>query len=494
MRRISWVLLLALSAVTTSAQAVTLNALQTKLARTGAKWIAGPTKMSRLTRDEQKRMLGAEIADHSDFFFEPKTNRIPTWAPASHDWRNAGGINYSSPILDQGRCGSCVAFAAIALLETQMNISQKTPHSPWAYSPQHLFSCGGGGCARGWQAPQALSFLQNTGVPDEACFPYESGAVGKDIACNRTCSDSKSRSTKITRSSMTSFFFVSMEALKKALQKGPLMATMAIYEDFMFYKGGVYSHTSGAQLGGHAVTIEGWNDADKAWIVRNSWGEEWGEKGYFRVAWDDDSGVGSSTWSIEVGQLDGRVGLGSLRDNAVLTGVAAIEVESTFADTQRIRWQLLSGATKVLEGEVAQSETVMIDTSAIAEGVYQLIAIADRASTMVYSQPRTVYVLNGLLTGSVSIDNVKEGDVLTGKKVLEFSLQSTPVPFSRLLFKALNLTTGEIVERHTPHVAPKINLSFNTALRGNGDWEISLSGLAGGQTVQSPTVTVKIQN
>jgi len=56
----------------------------------------------------------------------------------------------------------------------------------------------------------------------------------------------------------------------------------------MSYTGGVYVHTTGSVLGGHAVKIVGWGNESGTnyWIVANSWGTGWGENGYFRIAWD----------------------------------------------------------------------------------------------------------------------------------------------------------------------------------------------------------------
>ncbi|MBY0371200.1 C1 family peptidase [bacterium] len=495
MKRIVWVLYSSFFALSVQAQPLTLNALRTQMQGKGTTWQAGETKMSTMSVEDQKRLLGAPMPDHADYFFTPQSMRTQGNYASSHDWRSSNGRNYASPILDQGRCGSCVAFAAIGQLETQMNIARGTSSTPYEFSPQHLFSCGGGGCETGWTPFSALNFLESDGVPDEACFPYESGAVGTDMACSRTCSDSKSRSMKIARSYMAAFFFSSVDSLKSAIKKGPLLATMTVYEDFMYYKGGVYKYTGGTALGGHAVVIEGWSDADKAWIVRNSWGEDFGEKGYFRVAWNDKSGVGNQAWGIEVGSADGFVTFQNLRDRAVFSGKAqALHVESTYADTQRVRWQVLNGPTVMAENSVTRSSTTTLDTTPIADGKYTIVAIAERANGPVRGQPRDIYILNGKLTGTIALTSHQAGAVLTGKQVLAFNLTYAPIPFTQLIFRAKNPATGEEITRSTPHVASTINLSFETRKLGNGDWDLSLEGLADTQSVLSPTVRVAIKN
>lgn len=494
MKRIVWVLLSSIFTLST-AHALTLSSLRTQLRKEGGTWQADRTKVSDLSVEDQKRLLGAQIADPEDFFFVPQM-RPQAAAPTAWDWRNQNGVNYASPILDQGRCGSCVAFAAIAQLETQLNITRGTPSSPWAFSPQHLFSCGGGGCETGWTPFGALNFLQSTGVPDEACFPYESGSTGTDAACSRSCADASSRSTKIIRSHMAAFFFASVETVKSSVRRGPVLATMMVYEDFMFYKGGVYRYTGGAQLGGHAVVIEGWNDAEKSWLVRNNWGPDWGEKGYFRVAWGDKSGVGNSAWGIEVPVADGFVNFQGLRDRAVLSGKAqALNLESSFADTQRIRWQLLdSGKTVRKESDLTRSGSLTVDTTDLADGKYTLVAIAERASGPVRGQPREVYVLNGALTGTATLKSHTSGQTVAGKQILKFGLTSAPIPFTELVFRAVNVATGEVVERRTPHVAAEIHLSLETKKFANGDWDLTLDALAGGQKIVSPAVRLTFKN
>ena len=60
-----------------------------------------------------------------------------------------------------------------------------------------------------------------------------------------------------------------------------------VYEDFMHYKSGIYSYTTGKKLGGHAILLVGYNDAESYFIVKNSWGTGWGEDGFFRIAYSE---------------------------------------------------------------------------------------------------------------------------------------------------------------------------------------------------------------
>jgi C1A family cysteine protease len=58
-------------------------------------------------------------------------------------------------------------------------------------------------------------------------------------------------------------------------------------DDFKYYRSGVYSFTQGKSLGGHAVLLVGYNDDGRYFIVKNSWGPDWGEGGFFRIAYSE---------------------------------------------------------------------------------------------------------------------------------------------------------------------------------------------------------------
>jgi C1A family cysteine protease len=123
-------------------------------------WVAGETSMSVQGPEAVKKMLGAnfETADSTVKFGTLKDDDNPfpfpfpfpffpddddddndddkddkTPVASALDWRNHNGVDYSSPILNQGHCGSCVAFAAVGALETQLNITRGTSLSPWAF-------------------------------------------------------------------------------------------------------------------------------------------------------------------------------------------------------------------------------------------------------------------------------------------------------------------------------------------------------------------------
>lgn len=69
------------------------------------------------------------------------------------------------------------------------------------------------------------------------------------------------------------------------MTNGPVEASFTVYEDFVNYKSGVYVHTTGKQLGGHAVKMIGWGTENNIpyWIIVNSWNNTWGDQGTFKI-------------------------------------------------------------------------------------------------------------------------------------------------------------------------------------------------------------------
>jgi PKD repeat protein len=210
--------------------------------------------------------------------------------PTHFDWRQQDGYNWMTPVKNQGSCGSCVAFGAVGALEGQLRIQANNPSWNADLSEQHLFSCGGGSCGTGWYVSSALNYLEQYGTPDEACSPYR----GTDTACSSSCPDWQSRAFNI---SSWSWLDVNPNSIEAALLNGPLVARFDVYSDFYAYVSGIYHHTSGALRGGHAVTIVGYDSIERYWIVKNSWGTGWGEKGYFRIGFGE-VGIDRSVASI----------------------------------------------------------------------------------------------------------------------------------------------------------------------------------------------------
>jgi C1A family cysteine protease len=221
-------------------------------------------------------------------------------APSAFDLRNVAGKNYITEVKNQQSCGSCVAFGSVAAVEGTIRLKRNQPDLAINLSEAHLFYCHarsqGRNCGNGWWVPPALDSFRDIGVSDDTCYPYTPG----DQNCTNLCGDWKARVVKITAWQEIS----SATAMKDWLSsKGPLVACFSVYDDFFAYKSGVYRHVNGALAGGHCVCCVGYDDVAGCWICKNSWGEGWGDKGYFRIAYGN-SGIDDRMWGVEVPKPD----------------------------------------------------------------------------------------------------------------------------------------------------------------------------------------------
>ena len=284
---------LACFAITSAAPAVTLKEVRNAIAASGARWIAGETGVSRLSPERMRGLCGAILSRSSDP--EAVTPEYPGKDTGALDWRDHGG-NWTTPVRDQGQCGACATFATVAVAESMFKITRGDPLLEPDFSEQHVFACSLGVCSWGQMPFQSLLYLQNNGAPDEACFPYHSGDAGQTLACSQTCSDWRNRAFKTS-----GYYHVmgTVDAIKAALATGPVYAGFEVYEDFFYYRSGVYSHQTGDLQGGHAIELIGYDDAQQAWIAKNSWNTNWGEKGFFYIAYGE-CGINNDVYAVQV--------------------------------------------------------------------------------------------------------------------------------------------------------------------------------------------------
>jgi C1A family cysteine protease len=279
----------------TPEQARELGKIQRAIKAKGAKWKAGETSVFRLSREERKRLCGVLFAE--------KPGMVPaggvmetaptagTDYPPSFDWRHENP-EVVRPIKDQGRCGSCWAFAAVGAMESTLMINGN--FSGEDLSEQFVVSCDkrNFGCNGGYMN-RVYDFLTKTGTADEDCFPYVSGLTGISPRCKERCSEWADRVEKITG---WEWVANNENDIKDVVYwSGPVPSTMYVYLDFFTYQGGVYERSSEEYIGGHAVIIIGWGMEGEVgyWICKNSWGTEWGEQGYFKIKWGE-CGIGGN--------------------------------------------------------------------------------------------------------------------------------------------------------------------------------------------------------
>jgi len=205
--------------------------------------------------------------------------------PSEVNYKEQGAL---APIKNQGQCGGCWAFATTGSIEA---LHYLTTGKHVSLSEQQLISCsspeGNEGCVGG-AAIYAYEYVkQNGGLNTEKAYPYEA----ETGTCDRSLE-------QVKVASIDSFSRVPIndeEALMKAVSKQPVAVSIeADSMGFKFYSGGVFQSECGHDRD-HAVLVVGYGadkEGTKYWLVRNSWGPDWGEEGYIRMARGVDAPYG----------------------------------------------------------------------------------------------------------------------------------------------------------------------------------------------------------
>lgn len=201
--------------------------------------------------------------------------------PPSIDWRNHNG-NWLSPIRDQGSCGSCWAFAAIGATESYWDLTANNPNLNLDLSEQELISCSDAGDCGGGYSDEAMTYIHQSGVVDEACEPY----TESNSACSR-CSDWEQRRHSVAWT-LTFYGPSPLDIKHEVAMHGPMVVYMGIGNEVggHFDNQGIYRCDNDDDTN-HAVVVVGYNDNGGYWIVRNSWGTGWGDNGYFKVGYGE---------------------------------------------------------------------------------------------------------------------------------------------------------------------------------------------------------------
>ena len=262
--------------------------IRERIEERGLHWEAGPTSISKLPPEERRALLGNEMPPHVQAIFDtlrPEPGVEERTYRSSFDWRDYDGV---TPADDQLDCGSCWAFAACGATEAHIRINEGVILD---LSEQQSIDCNfaGSDCDGGWSGETYKLHMDPGGVTEE-CYPYraENGTSCRQNQCE-----------KVAIIDGYTYVSSSVASIKYAVETyGPVSTGMTVYDDLYGYSSGCYEPT-GSPEGGHAVLIVGWDDAmcggTGAWIVKNSWGKDWGENGFFYIKYGT-SGIGSGNY------------------------------------------------------------------------------------------------------------------------------------------------------------------------------------------------------
>jgi cathepsin X len=227
----------------------------------------------------------------------PRTFEFPGFEaslPQAWDWRSVNGINYAGPSRNQHipvYCGSCWVFGGVGMLSDRFNIARRNRWPPTFLSPQEIIDCGGRGTCQGGSVTDVFEHAKEEGLVHEDCNVYRA-VNGNCTAFHRCGSCWPGNCFSIqnyTRYYVKDFGELTgrENMMSEIHMRGPIACSIGATQKFeLNYTGGVYAEKLTLEMN-HIVSVEGWGVEEgtgiEYWIVRNSWGEPWGENGWFRV-------------------------------------------------------------------------------------------------------------------------------------------------------------------------------------------------------------------
>jgi len=219
------------------------------------------------------------------------TSPLKVTLPASFDWRSKGAVSH---VKNQEQCGSCWSFSTTGSTEGCHYIHETGQKKMVSLSEQNLMDCstsqGNQGCDGGLMTQAMDYIIQNGGIDTEKSYPY----TAEDGTCHYNSANSGA-----TLKSYVNVNQGDENDLQAKVNVGPTsVAIDASQSSFQFYSTGVYyePNCSSTQLD-HGVLAVGWGTSSGSdyWIVKNSWGSDWGQSGYIWMSRNKDNNCGIAT-------------------------------------------------------------------------------------------------------------------------------------------------------------------------------------------------------
>ena len=239
----------------------------------------GHNKYSGFNLQEFKQLMSLQNT-HNENYLRGYYESLNISAPVSIDWRTLGAV---TPVKDQGQCGSCWSFSVTGAMEGIYKIKNNKLVS---FSEQELVDCStiknGGpnmGCNGGNMQPTFDWIGKNGGICSESSYPYISGSTKTAGTCQHTCqlvSGSRVVSSVAVRPKSDA------DMINALAQQPVSIAIEADQREFQLYSGGIFNSLNCGQNLDHGVLLVGYTS--DYYIMKNSWGTSWGDKGYMLMA------------------------------------------------------------------------------------------------------------------------------------------------------------------------------------------------------------------
>jgi cathepsin F len=260
---------------------LSIDRVQARNAKSGSATF-GLTKYADMTPEEFKSTLLGYIrpSERSDVgVLTPQDIDVPQ----TLDWRTK---NMVTPVKNQEQCGSCWAFSVTENIESMYCMKNQIDCATFPpLAPQEIVDCDtvDQGC-NGGDPPTAYQFvMQEGGMEDESDYPY----TAQDGTCNF-----QANLVKVT---ITNWQYATQNSDETTMQNnlvswGPLSICVDA-EPWQDYTGGVLMASDCDTQLDHCVQLVGYDMTQSTpfWIVRNSWGADWGENGYIRLQYGQDT-------------------------------------------------------------------------------------------------------------------------------------------------------------------------------------------------------------
>jgi cathepsin X len=240
-------------------------------------------------------------------------------------WNNVNGTNYLTVIKNQHLpqyCGSCWAQCVASSLSDRIKIMRKGAWPDINIAPQVFVSCSmeDNGC-HGGDMITAFKYGNENELTDETCSIYHGRGHDNGYSCSpvvkcRDCSPHKDCNIPDEYNVYKVGAFGRIQGEKDMMaeiaKNGPITCAIDATDELYYnYTGGIFEDKTGAHSLNHGISVVGYGveEGVKYWMVRNSWGEAWGEKGYFRVVRGTNNigietdcafGIPEDTWTQEL--------------------------------------------------------------------------------------------------------------------------------------------------------------------------------------------------